>query len=80
LRAESGVLVQSVEPGSPAERAGVRTGDLIVKLGGHSVDGVDTLHRVLTDQQIGMRTSVAVIRGTAKELLEIDPDRRPALG
>ena len=80
LRADSGVLVQSVEPGSPAERARVRTGDLIVEFSGHSIDGVDSLHRVLTDQQIGTRTSVAVIRGTAKELLEIDPDRRPALG
>ena len=79
LRADSGVFVQSVEPGSPAERAGVRAGDLIVEFRGEPVDGIDALHRILTDQQPGVSTSTAVIRGTAKELLDIKPDRRPGM-
>jgi S1-C subfamily serine protease len=78
LRADSGVFVQSVEPGSPAELAGVRAGDLIVEFRGEPVDGVDALHRVLTDQQIGASTGIAVIRGTAKQLLEVKPSHRPA--
>jgi S1-C subfamily serine protease len=77
LRGESGASVQSVEPGSPADRAGVRAGDLIVEFHGEPVDGVDALHRVLTEQEIDVATTTAVLRGTAKELLAITPDHRP---
>jgi S1-C subfamily serine protease len=79
LHTDSGVFVQSVEPGSPAGRAGVRAGDLIVELRGEPVDGVDALHRVLTDQEIGENTNIAVIRGTTKEVLNIKPDHRPVV-
>src|SRR5205823_5130810 len=47
LSAESGVLVVSLEPNSPAERPGLRQFDLIVGLGGSVVAGVDDLHRLL---------------------------------
>jgi S1-C subfamily serine protease len=80
LRADSGVFVQSVEPGSPAEVISVRAGDLLVEFRGEPIDGVDTLHRVLTDQAIGVNASIAVIRGTAKDLLSIKPNHRPVMG
>ncbi|MFZ0137414.1 MAG: trypsin-like peptidase domain-containing protein [Candidatus Sulfotelmatobacter sp.] len=47
LAKESGALVLSVEENSPAKRAGLRDGDIIVALEGHAVAGVDDLHRVL---------------------------------
>src|SRR6185295_4845789 len=40
LEAESGVLVLSVEPGSPADRAGVRERDVVVGLGGRPVASI----------------------------------------
>jgi S1-C subfamily serine protease len=66
LAKESGVVVLSVEPGSPAEKAGLREGDVIVALEGQPVAGVDDLHRLLTDARVGVRSTVTVLRGTEK--------------
>ena len=46
--AVSGVLAVGIEPSSPAETGGLRTGDIIVAFGGVRVSGVDDLHRQLT--------------------------------
>lgn len=62
LPAESGVLVNSVEKGSPAEQAGVSEGDLIVGYGDQTVESVDDLHRLLVEEKVGMKTALAVIR------------------
>jgi S1-C subfamily serine protease len=58
-----GILVQSVEEKSPASRAGVEDGDVIIGLGTEMVDGVDTLHRVLTGaEHIDAPTTVTFLR------------------
>ena len=69
----SGVLVTSVEPASPASKAGLRDGDLIVSFGSQPIAGVDDLHRVLTDDQIGEPTAVVVLRGTERRMLTVVP-------
>src|SRR6202167_2626756 len=53
LPQESGVVVISVEAGGPAQRAGLREGDVIVALDGKPVAGVDDLKRPLTDRREG---------------------------
>jgi S1-C subfamily serine protease len=75
LPAESGVLVASIEKGSPAERAGIREGDLIIAYGERPVSGVDDLHRILTDEQIDVAASVTVIRLAEKMVLAVTPVR-----
>ena len=74
LPKESGVVVLSVEPGSPAEKAGLREGDVIVALEGQPVAGVDDLHRLLTDARVGVRSTVTVVRGTEKLDLPVIPE------
>jgi len=74
LPAESGLLVVHLEPDSPAQIAGLREGDLIVALDAHPVSGIDDLHKLLTETQIGKRSSLTVIRQTEKLLLEIVPE------
>jgi len=74
LPKETGALVLSVEEGSPAQRAKLREGDVIVALEGHAVAGVDDLHRVLTDVRVGVSCSLTVLRHTEKLELRIVPE------
>src|SRR2546430_13113971 len=57
IDAKSGVLVTGVEPDSPAARARLASGDVIVEFDGSAVTGIDDLHRLLTADRIGDRKS-----------------------
>ncbi len=74
LPKESGALVLSVEDASPAKRAGLREGDIILALEGQPVAGVDDLHRLLTDVRVGVSGSLTILRGTEKLALSIVPE------
>ena len=78
LSVESGARVMSVEPGSPAAKAGLVSGDIVVGLGVEPVTGVDALHRLLTADRIGERIPLEVLRLTRKLALTIEPTARPA--
>jgi S1-C subfamily serine protease len=71
---ETGMLVLGVEPGSPASRAGLREGDIVVEFAGLAIAGIDDLHKHLTGAQVGVRSSLTVIRSTEKLSLEIVPE------
>lgn len=68
-----GVRVLSVEVGSPAERAGVLEGDVIVGLGEHAVSGIDDLQRLLAEGPIGSACPLAVLRDGRQRVLAIVP-------
>ena len=74
LPKEMGVVVLGLEENSPAKRAGLREGDVIIALDGHPVVGVDDLHRVLTDVRVGVSSSLTVLRWTEKLELKIVPE------
>jgi S1-C subfamily serine protease len=74
LGRETGVVVVGIEDRSPARTAGLREGDVIVALGETPVAGVDDLHRLLTDAQVGARCALTVIRHTEKLTLPIVPE------
>ena len=74
LPKESGALVLSVEDRSPAKRAGLREGDIIVALEGQPVAGVDDLHRLLTEVRVGVSCVLTVLRGTEKLELKVVPE------
>jgi S1-C subfamily serine protease len=73
LASEGGVLVVSVAPGSPAARAGLREGDIVVGFAGDPVRGLDDLHRHLTEERIGVDTEMIVLRGVDKRTLRVVP-------
>ena len=78
LTAERGVLVISLEKGSPAATAGVEEGDIVGGCCGHPVGGIDDLQRLLTEEQIGLASTLVVLRGTEKRTLPIHPLESPA--
>jgi S1-C subfamily serine protease len=73
LPVESGVMVASIETDSPAMRAGLRVGDIIVGFGGAAVAGIDELHKLLTQEKVGVSFPIVIIRGTEKLSLHIVP-------
>jgi serine protease Do len=64
LPEQAGVLIRSVAESSPAERAGLERGDLIVRAAGEDVDSVDSLYRALDAVSPGAELVLGVLRGT----------------
>jgi S1-C subfamily serine protease len=70
---KAAVEVQSVEPGSPAARAGLADGDLLISFDGQAIDSVDVLHRVLRSFQAGKSARLGIIRRGVRIDLDITP-------
>jgi S1-C subfamily serine protease len=77
LGTERGILVISVEEESPAQRAGLREGDIIVAYAGHPTANVDDLHRLLTESQVGKKAPLTLLRNLEKKIVEIVPEESP---
>jgi S1-C subfamily serine protease len=73
LPLETGVLVVSVEKNSPAERAALREGDLIIAFNDQPIGSVHHLHKILVGEQIGVSAKLTVVRHTEKLELSILP-------
>lgn len=72
-----GVLVARVEPGSPADEAGVAVGDVIVRVGGEPVDTPrDLIWQVLRAPE-GEKLKVALLRKGERMELEVVPRGKP---
>lgn len=66
-----GLLVVGITAGSPAERAGMLVGDVILEFDGHSVESPEHLLDLLTGDRVGRRVTVYVLRGNARQELTI---------
>jgi S1-C subfamily serine protease len=80
LHAEGAVLVTEVTPGGPADRAGLRPRDIIVRIADTTVVGIDDLQRLLTDELIGRSTEVVVLRDGVLRVLTVTPTEGPRPG
>jgi S1-C subfamily serine protease len=77
LPIESGVVVASIEPNSPAARAALQPGDIVVAYNDQPVAAIDDLHRLLTDEQVGAHAKLTVLRRTERLVLEVVPGEAP---
>ena len=73
---ESGLLVSSVQPNSPAEKAGFLLGDTLIEVDGKSVGAPDDLMSLLGGDIIGRSASARVVRGGQLVVLDVTVGER----
>jgi S1-C subfamily serine protease len=76
LTQERAVMAGTVEPDSAAARAGLRPGDILIRLDGEVLTGADDLVRALTGEKIGKKVALDVLRGTDRLTLSLVPQER----
>lgn len=74
LSQASGVLVTGVQPDSPAARAGLREGDVILRFGEAATPGSDALHALLGEERAGVPTRLTLLRRVALTEISVTPD------
>jgi len=80
LNQATGVMVGSLEPDSPAIRAGLKEGDILLALDATPTPTADALHKALTGDRIGERSLIAFLRGTELRRHAIVPVELPVRG
>jgi S1-C subfamily serine protease len=80
LAQESAVMVATVEPGSPADRAGIAAGDIILALDGTAVTGADDLIRILAGEKIGRTVEVETLHNGSRRSVSLVPAERAHRG
>jgi S1-C subfamily serine protease len=70
---DKAVLIVGVEPGGPAQKAGLRERDILLELDGHPVETMDDLHRMLSDEKVGLESRLSVVRQSNKLNLTVTP-------
>jgi len=73
---ESAVVVAGVEPTSPADRAGLVAGDVLLSLDGQAVTGADDLIRILTGEKIGGKVEIELLRERKRQQVSLEPQER----
>jgi S1-C subfamily serine protease len=80
LSQESAVMIASIEAASPAARAGLAAGDVILALDGTTVTGADDLIRLLAGDKIGRTVEVETLRNGERRRVSVVPGERAQRG
>lgn len=73
IDSETAMLVLEVQPGGPAEQAGIRSGDLIVSFDQSPINSIDDLHRILTKDKAGRTFPLRIVRNGIETDIKIEP-------
>jgi C-terminal processing protease CtpA/Prc len=74
VKASEGVLIVTVEKDTPADKAGLKAGDVIVQMGEKAVKDAAAVHKALADLKKGDVVAVVVVRHGKKETLKAEPE------
>jgi S1-C subfamily serine protease len=73
-----GALIQEVTPGSPAAKAGIRPGDVVVSIDGKAVENYSEMVAAIRDHQPGQKITLGVVRGGNETTITATLTERPA--
>ncbi len=71
---DGGLLVDGVTPGGPADRAGIKEGDVIVAIAGHPVKNIGTYMAAMSQQKAGTTIEVVILRKGERLTLKVTPE------
>jgi 2-alkenal reductase len=77
LPTDRGALVSDVKSGSPADKAGVKRGDIVTAINADEVDQDNTLFALLSRHKVGEKVKLSLLRGTTKLSVEVTLGQRP---
>lgn len=72
-----GALVSSVFPGTPAEKAGIKQGDIIVEFNGEDVKSFSELSRFIADAMVGSKVKITIFRDGKKKAVSVTLGKYP---
>ena len=75
LNQPNGALVSSVMPGSPADKAGVQAGDIIVNFAGSAVNSASDLPLLVGNTPVGTKAVMKVLRAGTEKSLDVTVDQ-----
>ncbi|MDQ2986686.1 MAG: PDZ domain-containing protein [Armatimonadota bacterium] len=73
--AGGGLLLDGVQPNSPAEKGGLKAGDRIVEWGGRKIDSIDDIQAIFEESEPGQPVKVVVLRGADRVELTVTPEK-----
>ena len=66
----------TIEEESPAEKAGLMEGDVVIGFSDQPIAGIDDLHRLLTEKEAHVASQLTFLRGTEKKTIYVVPEVR----
>jgi len=76
VKDREGVLVTQVFPGDPADKAGLKAGDIILKVNGHAVDSSRELSRMIAESPVGQKVEISALRKGDSQTFHIELSKR----
>ena len=79
LPEDAGVEVTRIAPDSPAEKAGIKTGDVVTQYNGQRVEGMDQFSRMVRETPAGRDVKIGIVRNGAPQTITARIVARPAI-
>lgn len=77
LRDEAGVEITRVAPDSPADKAGLKSGDVVLQYNGIKVEGLEQLSRLVRETPVGREVKLDIVRNGASQMLTAKVGEHP---
>ncbi|MBN2169430.1 MAG: trypsin-like peptidase domain-containing protein [Actinobacteria bacterium] len=78
LSVENGAYLTRVLSGGPADKAGIKVGDVIVEVDGEAVKGMDSVVSIIRKHNVGDKIEIVVYSGDKKKVVEVVLEEKPS--